>query len=237
MISGYLEVSSWRARRVCGRLRQSARKRHKKRGAAGRGIEDTVMPRPNAGVHHDADGVVREMRRREICREPFTAHLRHKQRVEVRDPIVPFVIWKVRKKRADGGPGKALLDDSFAYLSGVMRERFSFDAIARRSPSRRMSASACSCSTLAFAITRIAFRPPRRMTRGQPKASGREVGRLGCRSDFGAAPTRHIRDGADLGPRNPMPGPAGTLTRSAAHAKAVNGLEVTKYVYQADTRH
>jgi hypothetical protein len=93
-------------------------KRHKKRGAAGRGIEDTVMPRPNAGVHHDADGVVREMRRREICREPFTAHLRHKQRVEVRDPIVPFVIWKVRKKRADGGPGKALLDDSFAYLSG-----------------------------------------------------------------------------------------------------------------------
>ena len=28
-----------------------------------------------------------------------------------------------------------------------------------------------------------------------------------------------------------------TITRSTAHAKAVNILEVTKYVYQADTRH
>jgi hypothetical protein len=56
--------------------------------------------------------VVVEMRRREISRKSFAARLRHEKRTKTRNPIVPFVVWKVGEKLADSALGKSLLADS-----------------------------------------------------------------------------------------------------------------------------
>ena len=58
-----------------------------------------MIPRPNAGVHHNADNGVVEMRRREISRKSFAARLRHEKRTKTRNPTVPFVVWKVGEKQ------------------------------------------------------------------------------------------------------------------------------------------
>jgi hypothetical protein len=53
---------------------------------------------------------------REIRREAPPARLRHQERVEARNPIMPLVIRQARKKRANRPIGKALFDDRLADL-------------------------------------------------------------------------------------------------------------------------
>ena len=73
--------------------RGNARRQRNQEGrAARRRIKNAMLSRLNAGFDQDVDGVVREMRRREISSEPPAASLRHQQRVEARDPVVPFVV-------------------------------------------------------------------------------------------------------------------------------------------------
>jgi hypothetical protein len=108
--------------RLCARatfmaaLRDTGRQRHQESCAAGRRVENPVLSRPNAGLHHRVDGVMREMRRREIGCQSSLARLRHQQRIEARNPIMPLVIRQARKKCSDRAVGKPLVDDRLADL-------------------------------------------------------------------------------------------------------------------------
>ena len=68
--------------------------------------------------YRDADGMVREVRRREIRRQSLAARFGHEERVEARDPVMPFVIWKVSEKLTDSAVGKAPFDDAEAVSCG-----------------------------------------------------------------------------------------------------------------------
>ena len=76
--------------------------------------------------YRDADGMVREVRRREIRRQPLAARFGHEERVEARDPVMPFVIWKVSEKLTDSAVGKAPFDDRFAQLKRCHAGAFQF---------------------------------------------------------------------------------------------------------------
>src|SRR5215470_16009707 len=75
-----------------------------------------MLPWPDAGLHHYADCVLREMRWRKIGGEASPARFRHQQRIKAGNPIMPLVVRQTRKESSYLPVGKTLFDDCFAHL-------------------------------------------------------------------------------------------------------------------------
>jgi hypothetical protein len=74
-------------------VRSNTRRQGNQEGRATRSwIKNAMLPRLNTGFDQGVDGVMREMRWREISGEFPALRLRHQQRIETRYPVVPIVV-------------------------------------------------------------------------------------------------------------------------------------------------